>query len=159
LAALLSILLLPVLVICMLGAICTRQAWCWHLESYVQASRTDGDFLKFLELRVFKNVNPNWCSHFIRAYATWLDVVQRRRAWFGVRPRSSGQWYGLRKDWQDLFSQTPIGIWHSPAWIEAEQSDHDEAEAVADAYFAVANTTSLRVNIFMRDILKISQRP
>ena len=62
-------------------------------------------------------------------------------------------------DWQDLFSQTPIGIWHSPAWIEAEQSDHDEAEAVADAYFSVANTTSLRVNIFMRDILKISQRP
>jgi hypothetical protein len=158
LAALLSILLLPVLVICMLGAICTRQAWCWHLESYVQASRTDGNFLKSLELRVLKNANPNWCSRFIRTYAAWLDVVQRRRAWFGVRPRSTGQWYGLRKDWQDLFSQTPIGVWHSPAWIEAGHGNHDEAEAVADAYFSVANTTRLRAKIFIRDILKIPQR-
>lgn len=158
LAALLSILLLPVLAICMFGAICTQQAWRWHLESYVQASRTDGNFLKSLELRVLKNANPNWYSRFIRTYAAWLDIVQRRRAWFGVRPRSTGQWYGLRKDWQDLFSQTPIGIWHCPAWIEAGHSNHDEAEAVADAYFSVANTTRLRAKIFIRDILKIAQR-
>jgi hypothetical protein len=155
LAGLLSFFLLPVLVITMLGAICTKQAWRWHLESYVQASRTNGNSLKFVELRMLRNTNRGWCSRFIGNYAAWLDVMGQRRAWFGVRPRNLGQWYGLRKDWQDLFSQTPIGIWHSPTWTELGQTDHDEAEAVADAYFAVANTTRLRTKIFMHDIFKI----
>lgn len=71
-------------------------------------------------------------------YGGLLDVVQGRRSWFGMRPRDEAQWYALRRDWQLLFSDQPIGLFHAPAWIELDGQPDSEATAAADAYFLVS---------------------
>ena len=70
-------------------------------------------------------------------YGALLDVVQGRRHWFGIRPREKAQWYALRRDWQVLFNDQPVGLFHAPAWAEPFGPPDGEALAAADAYYIV----------------------
>ncbi|MFM2075313.1 MAG: hypothetical protein RJB34_1618 [Pseudomonadota bacterium] len=153
LAVLLGLLLLPLLGLAMLCEAIRGRPWRWQHQTCVKAARHDGSGLLTVGLRLLTKPNTGWCGRFIAAYAAGLDVAQRRRAWFGLRPRSMGQWYGLRKDWQDLFSQTPVGVWHAPAWTESGHTDAGEAEAVADAFFAVTHSMRLRTTLFTQRVL------
>jgi hypothetical protein len=76
-----------------------------------------------------------------------LDIVQGRRSWFGMRPRLDVEWYSLRRDWQTLFSRTPIGLFHAAAWTDNTDSPDSEAYAAADAYMAVQSTIATRFKI------------
>ena len=76
-----------------------------------------------------------------------LDIVQGRRNWFGLRPRSESEWYALGRDWQELFSRSAIGLFHAPAWSEGSENLDSEAYAAADAFMAVQSTTAGRVRI------------
>jgi hypothetical protein len=80
-------------------------------------------------------------------YGAMLDVLQGRRCWFGVRPRSASEWYSLGPDWQALFSRSPIGLLHAPAWLDRFATQDSEALAVADAYFAVRTGMRERLRI------------
>ena len=75
-------------------------------------------------------------GHWLAHYGEWLDVLQGRRNWFGVRPRSQSEWYALGRDWQLLLASTPVGCLHAPAW-QGDLGDGLEAEAAADVYFVV----------------------
>jgi hypothetical protein len=61
-----------------------------------------------------------------------VDIVAGRRAWFGMRPRSLGQWYSLRPEWQQVLGDMPVGLLHAPAWGDA--AHRFEAEAAADVF-------------------------
>ena len=65
-----------------------------------------------------------------------LDVLQGRRAWFGMRPRDAQTWQRLSPDWQDLLAQAPVGVFHAPAW-RGDPDSQTEAEAAADAFQVV----------------------
>ena len=65
-----------------------------------------------------------------------LDVLLGRRAWIGVRPRSAGEWYALRPEWQRLLAGRPIGLLHAPAWSD-DPALHAEACAAADVFASV----------------------
>jgi N-acetylglucosaminyldiphosphoundecaprenol N-acetyl-beta-D-mannosaminyltransferase len=64
-----------------------------------------------------------------------LDVAAGRRCWFGSRPRTPGQWYALRPEWQQLLSGRMVGLLHAPAWNDA-QGLREESCAIADIYAA-----------------------
>lgn len=68
--------------------------------------------------------------------AELLDVAQGRRRWFGMRARRAAEWYALSPEWQTLLENTPVGWLHAPAW-SADDSTRTEAQAAADAFFAV----------------------
>ena len=72
--------------------------------------------------------------------AALLDVAQGRRAWFGVRPRSAGEWYALRPEWQRMLAGKPIGLLHAPAWSD-DAALHAEACAAADVFASVLSPT------------------
>jgi hypothetical protein len=76
-----------------------------------------------------------------------LDIVQGRRSWFGMRPRIEVEWYSLGRDWQTLFSRTPIGLFHAAAWADNTGSPDSEAHAAADAYMAVQSSMATRFKI------------
>jgi hypothetical protein len=88
------------------------------------------------------------------SYGALLDVVQGRRNWFGIRPRDASQWYALGRDWQILFGRTALGFFHAPAWKDpAQDTHHNESQAVADAYFAISNGPRERFRI-LRSLAK-----
>lgn len=73
-----------------------------------------------------------------RAWATLAalsDVARGRRAWFGARPRTIGQWHALPRVWQQALAPLPVGLVHAPAWAGSDQH-RAEAQAVADVYGA-----------------------
>lgn len=76
-----------------------------------------------------------------------LDVVQGTRTWFGVRPRDTAQWYALGRHWQELFSQSSVGLLHAPAWNEGRDGPDEEALAVADAFYAASAGLTERMRI------------
>jgi len=43
----------------------------------------------------------------------------------------------LRRDWQVLFNDQPVGLFHAPAWAEPFGPPDGEALAAADAYYIV----------------------
>ena len=64
------------------------------------------------------------------------DVAAGRCHWIGVRPRDRGQWYALRPEWQQILSQSRVGLLHARAWTD-DASQREEARAAADVYLAV----------------------
>ncbi|MDH4390583.1 MAG: hypothetical protein QE285_04045 [Aquabacterium sp.] len=81
----------------------------------------------------------------LSSFGAVLDVLQGRRAWFGVRPRQPGDWYALNRDWQRLLARQPIGFFHARAWHDDGLPSSVEAQAVADAFFAASGTLRERV--------------
>ena len=53
-----------------------------------------------------------------------------------MRPRSAGEWYALRPEWQRLLAGRPIGLLHAPAWSD-DPALHAEACAAADVFASV----------------------
>lgn len=82
-------------------------------------------------------------------YGALLDVAQGRRHWFGIRPRKKAQWYALRRDWQILFSDQPIGYFHAPAWADRASHPDGEALAAADAFFTVRASFGERMRLLL----------
>jgi exopolysaccharide biosynthesis WecB/TagA/CpsF family protein len=77
-----------------------------------------------------------------------LDVLQGRRAWFGMRPRDAQTWQQLSPDWQALLSQAPVGVFHAPAW-SGDPDNQTEAEAAADAFQAVEHGAAANLRTVM----------
>lgn len=82
-----------------------------------------------------------WWEQSGALFGALLDVLTGRRTWFGVRPRTCSDWYGLGAEWQALLSDAPIGLIHAQAWAGSDGLQADalaqEAEAVADAFYVV----------------------
>ncbi len=91
-------------------------------------------------------------GHWLAHYGEWLDVLQGRRSWFGVRPRSQSEWYALGRDWQLLLASTPVGCLHAPAW-EGGVGESLEAQAAADVYFVVRKSLGEQLRI-LRGLLR-----
>ena len=85
-------------------------------------------------------------GHWLAHYGEWLDVLQGRRNWFGVRPRSQSEWYALGRDWQLLLASTPVGCLHAPAWQE-DAGESLEAQAAADVYFVARQSLTEQLRI------------
>lgn len=82
-----------------------------------------------------------------------MDVLQGRRCWFGIRPRSAEQWDALSADWQRIFAQSFIGLFHAPAWSDPDANVQLESFAVADAYMSVRRNTWQRCQLCCAIIL------
>lgn len=146
-AAGLGLFLLPLWPLLALGASVSGQPVAWRRARTVLG--VDGNNqLRTIDLRQAP-ADAGWCAPAIGFLGALLDVVQGRRRWFGVRPRNPSQWYALRRDWQRLFSGTPIGVFHAPAWAEDAGQQDSEMWAVADAYFAVAGGWRERLRILI----------
>lgn len=69
-----------------------------------------------------------WC-----ALAALADIAAGHRCWWGIRPRSIGEWYALNAVWQEVLAGQPVGLLYAPvAPGTAEESA--ELAAVADAH-------------------------
>ncbi|MEJ6006969.1 WecB/TagA/CpsF family glycosyltransferase [Paucibacter sp. AS339] len=86
--------------------------------------------------------------------AALIDVLQGRRQWIGMRPRSRSQWYALRPEWQQILAVSPVGLLHAPAWCEQED-EHDEACAAADVLCAVLSPLQ-QVRLLLRGALRVA---
>lgn len=86
--------------------------------------------------------------------ASLMDVAAGRRSWFGSRPRTPGQWYALRPEWQQVLSSRMVGLLHAPAWRDTAALTA-ESFAIADVYAtSLASTKRARlvVSALMRAI-------
>lgn len=117
----------------------------WRSVRAVKSNARGAHRLIHLTVRQPHSQRPldRWVAHF----GALLDIVQGRRAWFGLRPRIESEWYALGRDWQDLFSRTAIGLLHAPAWSENGESTECETYAAADAYMAVQSSAFGRAKI------------
>ncbi len=142
-AGLLFIAGLPVLAaLCLVNAL-TGNVSTWVVCSAVQGWQPDGS-LRLTPVRQSR-AHANMRGALIGAFGAVLDVLQGRRAWFGMRARTAGEWYALNRDWQRMFAKHPIGLFNARAWPEGEHAGNVEALAVADAYFF--STSSWREKI------------
>lgn len=117
----------------------------WKVQSMVCARVADSDQLAMVNLRTtHSRRTPDLVVAF---WGGLLDIVQGRRTWFGVRPRTEAQWHALARDWQNLFSAHAIGLFHAQAWSESSQSLNDEAVAAADAFMVVQKGALLRIKM------------
>jgi NDP-sugar pyrophosphorylase family protein len=91
----------------------------------------------------------------IGLYGAMLDVAQGRRRWFGLRIRNPSEWYSLGRDWQNLFSQSMVGVFHAPSWAK-DNATCDESHAAADAFMAVHPNLVDRLRLIRRLIGSLS---
>lgn len=105
----------------------------WQTRLAVAGRDPDTGELRMQTLRCAP-VSAEGAGHWLAHYGEWLDVLQGRRSWFGVRPRSQSEWYSLGRDWQLLLGSTPVGCLHAPAWHD-DVGESLEAQAAADVYF------------------------
>lgn len=119
----------------------------WRKREVVLGRDLDTDNLRLQFLRCAVHSSAG-ATHPLAHYGAWMDVVGGRRSWFGSRPRSPSEWYALGRDWQLLLSASPVGCLHASAWSE-EGGDNLEAYAAADVFFAVSQTTALRLRIVL----------
>jgi NDP-sugar pyrophosphorylase family protein len=135
LAALLALLLLPMWLLLALVRTLRGHMRPWQGVQAVRGRCADTGALQHVTVRVATGAGlPAWLSG---RFGALLDVAQGRRQWFGIRPRDEAQWYALRRDWQLLFADQPVGFFHAPSWIEVGERADGEALAAADAYFTV----------------------
>jgi N-acetylglucosaminyldiphosphoundecaprenol N-acetyl-beta-D-mannosaminyltransferase len=135
LAAAALLLLGPALLLHGLHRRVRRQSLAWRRCLIVVGRDAQTQKLRMQSLRVPRPSatagDRRWAS-----LAGLLDVVAGRRHWLGSRPRTPGQWYALRPEWQSRLAGTPVGCWHAPAWYD-HRALREEALAVADLYLAV----------------------
>jgi len=117
----------------------------WHKAAAVQSRGRGQDQLSSVPVRLAHSDRA--VDRYVAYFGGLLDIVQGRRCWFGMRPRLEAQWYALGRDWQTLFSRTPIGLFHAAAWTENNGNLDSEACAAADAFMAVQSSTAGRVKI------------
>ena len=86
-----------------------------------------------------------------------LDVLQGRRCWFGIRPRSVAEWMALSSDWQRIFTHASVGLFHAPAWSDPDPYVQLESFAVADAYMSVQRNAWQRFSLCCAIVLGSAQ--
>jgi hypothetical protein len=145
LATVAAISLLPLLPVALILQKLVTGNTLWRTVQVVQARVAGQDHL--LHQTVRQAHSPQALDHQVAQYGALLDIVQGRRNWFGLRPRTESEWYALGRDWQELFSRTAIGLFHAPAWSEDSAGLDSEAYAAADAFMAVQSTMAGRVRI------------
>jgi N-acetylglucosaminyldiphosphoundecaprenol N-acetyl-beta-D-mannosaminyltransferase len=88
-------------------------------------------------------------AHPMDAFGPLLDVVQGRRCWLGVRPRSIHEWEALPEEWRQVLIGATPGVFHAPAWSAAGECS-DEADAAADVFLEVQSNPRQRLTM-LRD--------
>ncbi len=134
-----ALLILPLL-LPMLGlhALAARLGWtrlAWQSRRAVRGRDAQTRALHLATVRFPMEPMTPW-RRLLALAAGVLDVAAGERCWFGMRPRTAGQWYGLRHEWQRVLSGSGIGLLHAPCW-DAESEVQAEVSAAADVYAAV----------------------
>lgn len=145
LAALIAVLLLPFLVVFAGVQGLLQKPMLWHSARVVRSRNSEDGTPQMVTVR--QASAPGWIAAAISFYGAVLDVVQGRRRWFGLRPRSTAQWCALSQDWQNLFSHAMIGVFHAPSWREDAGMPQSESLAVADAFMVVHSTFGYRLGL------------
>lgn len=120
----------------------------WTQCPVVLGRESDSGQVRLQALRRVSDSGGGLLAHF----GAWMDVVAGRRSWFGARPRSESEWYGLSRDWQLLLADAPVGCLHAPAWSE-DGGESLEAQAAADVFLAVNPNMSARVRMVMAALM------
>lgn len=106
----------------------------WALKPVVSGRDARNHALQLTPLRLARPGAEGAAKVWARL-AGLMDVAAGRRCWLGSRPRTPGQWYALRPEWQQLLSGRMVGLLHAPAWQDAPAL-REECCAVADVYTA-----------------------
>lgn len=155
LAAVLALVLLPAWLLLAAVRVLRGTPAPWRAVQAVRGRCADTQALRHVTVRVPGAAGLlAWLSG---RYGALLDLVQGRRAWFGIRARDEAQWYALRRDWQLLFADQPVGFFHAPSWIEIGRQADGEALAAADAYFTVRASVGERLRLVMA-LLRVADR-
>jgi N-acetylglucosaminyldiphosphoundecaprenol N-acetyl-beta-D-mannosaminyltransferase len=64
-----------------------------------------------------------------------IDVMEGKREWIGVRPRSENEWHAIRRDWQNILLGKPIGVMFAKSF-ETLPGDFASCRDIADVYLA-----------------------
>jgi hypothetical protein len=107
----------------------------WTRRRMVSGREGRSDSLRLTPLRI-PRPGADRAAHVWAGLAGLMDVAAGTRCWFGSRPRTPGQWYALRPEWQLLLSGRMVGLLHAHAWQDAP-AQRAEACAVADVYATV----------------------
>ncbi len=144
-AALLAAALSPLLMPALLWQWAVNSTALWRSVPVVRSRVPGQDRLQWVTVRLPQSGRT--IDRWVAQFGALLDIVQGRRCWFGLRPRSESEWIALGRDWQDLFGRSAIGLFHAPAWREGQQNLDSESHAAADAFMAVQSTSVGRVRI------------
>lgn len=107
----------------------------WRIQRAVRGTDPSDGSLRCIPVR--QAAGSGLRQRLLGVYGGLLDIVQGRRTWVGIRPRREADWFALGHDWQTLFGNASIGLFHAPAWSEGDGRLDQEAHAAADAYLAV----------------------
>jgi hypothetical protein len=147
---------LPLLAAHALGRRLAGRPLAWRRTPAVVGRSPTGDALQLADLRC------PWPGTPERSLVPWarmaglLDVAAGTRCWWGARPRSPGQWYALRPEWQRILAHTPVGLLHAPVWAD-DPVHAAEARAAADVYWAV-QTSAQRLRHVVRRWMSLKRR-
>jgi len=128
----------------------------WVRKSVVTGKDEEGK-LQLSPLRT-KIVGSGSCGWLLGMYGGVLDIVQGRRHWLGIRPRDAAEWYALRKHWQTLFANKPIGLLNAPEWHDDPSNHSTDAQAAADAYLIVKSGWQDRLRVLLNIVSQFSLR-
>jgi hypothetical protein len=143
LAGMLAALMLPPFVLCALTQRLSGEHSLWKSVNVVKARLEGKDHLECVNVRLASDNRV--LNRVVAFYGGLLDIIQGRRNWFGMRPRRKSEWYALGRDWQNLFGQSAIGLFHAKAWAEDVESLNLETDAAADAFMAVQSSLVGRI--------------
>ncbi|MFM9901904.1 MAG: hypothetical protein ACKVOT_12880 [Polaromonas sp.] len=144
--------LLPWFLLDLVFRLCTGTPKRWRTCPAAIATSNNAAEVQLLALRTA----PAHCNTYGRLawyFGGMMDVLQGRRCWFGIRPRSAEQWNALSADWQRIFAQSFIGLFHAPAWSDPDANVQLESFAVADAYMSVRRSAWQRCRLCCAIIL------
>ena len=137
---------LPLALVLQLGQLLQGQPGGWARVDAVRGRHPATGALQQVTLRM-PRADAGVAGWLLGGYGALLDVAQGRRRWFGIRPREKAQWYALRRDWQVLFNQQPIGLFQAPAWADPSGLPDGEVLAAADAFFIVRASWRERLRV------------
>jgi len=150
LAVLVAMLLAPCVVLLAGWQWLTGKPVWWRRTPVVKLRNFETGALQTVTIR---QAHPGgWPASGVGLYGAVLDIVQGRRRWFGLRPRNTSEWYALGRDWQILFSQSMLGVFHAPSWSEDPQGPDNESVAAADAFMAVRPTLRDRFDLIRQGV-------
>ena len=147
LAACLALTFLPSFLLLLLWNYFSFQPFLWQKMRAVCFCRLDAGPLYCSDLRQphLSSARSVWL---VGCYGALLDVMQGRRSWFGMRPRTQTQWSRLGRDWQKLFLQMAPGFFYTPAWGDNNAALDADAQVAANAYLAAQSSFERRLSIF-----------
>ncbi len=153
LALLLVIVCLPICVLLLALQWLLQRPILWRQVQMVKSRNFESGELQMATVR--QAHSRGWLAASTGLYGSVLDIVQGRRRWFGLRPRSVSEWYALGRDWQNLFSHRMFGVFHAPSWAESADISESESLAVADAFMAVHGSLGDQIGLIVRGTLRV----